>query len=260
MMKTGNHSFAILAYKESPYLEECIISLTKQSIKSDIYISTSTPSEFITDLAQKYNIPVKVNSISAGIASDWSFAYKNCLTPYVTLAHQDDIYLPDYTEKCLSAANKCSQCSMIFTDYSELVNGKTIHNTLSFLVKRIILTPYLFTSCLRSGFMKRSILSLGNPVSCPTVTYNKDHIGKFEFTGGLLCSLDWDTWLRISALNGCMTYVRKRLVYHRIHSGSEAYIQTSNYTRFKEDEVILRRMWPGFMARFFTFIHTLFIK
>ena len=33
-----NHTFAICAYKESPYLEECIQSLMNQTVKSDILI------------------------------------------------------------------------------------------------------------------------------------------------------------------------------------------------------------------------------
>ena len=50
------HSFAILAYKDSPFIEECILSLINQTVKSDIYIATSTPSEFLTQLAEKFEL------------------------------------------------------------------------------------------------------------------------------------------------------------------------------------------------------------
>ena len=46
-----NHTFAICAYKESPYLEECIQSLMNQTVKSDILIATATPSKYIDDIA-----------------------------------------------------------------------------------------------------------------------------------------------------------------------------------------------------------------
>ena len=42
-VKMNDHTFAICAYKESPYLEECIKSLKNQTIKSNILIATSTP-------------------------------------------------------------------------------------------------------------------------------------------------------------------------------------------------------------------------
>ena len=48
-----NHTFAICAYKESPYLEECIQSLMNQTVKSDILIATATPSKYIDDIAAK---------------------------------------------------------------------------------------------------------------------------------------------------------------------------------------------------------------
>ena len=39
--------FAIWVYKESPYLEECILSLKNQTVKSNIIMATSTPNEWI---------------------------------------------------------------------------------------------------------------------------------------------------------------------------------------------------------------------
>jgi len=38
------HSFAVMAYKDSPYLSDCLDSLKDQTVKSEIYITTSTPS------------------------------------------------------------------------------------------------------------------------------------------------------------------------------------------------------------------------
>ena len=56
-----NHTFAICAYKESPYLEECITSLMEQTVKSEIFIATSTPNKYIDNIAAKYNLKVYVN-------------------------------------------------------------------------------------------------------------------------------------------------------------------------------------------------------
>ena len=66
-----DHSFVICAYKESPYLEECIKSLTAQTEKSVVLMVTSTPNSYISDLAKKYAIPLYINEGEKGII-------KNC--------------------------------------------------------------------------------------------------------------------------------------------------------------------------------------
>ena len=52
----NEHTFAVCAYKESPYLEECIESLKGQSVRSNILIATSTPNEYIKNIAEKNKI------------------------------------------------------------------------------------------------------------------------------------------------------------------------------------------------------------
>ena len=71
-----NHTFTVLAYKESPFLEECILSLKCQMVPSRIVICTSTPNEFILSIAEQYDIPVKVCDEAEGIAADWNNAYR----------------------------------------------------------------------------------------------------------------------------------------------------------------------------------------
>ena len=68
------HSFVICAYKESPFLEECIQSLEKQTVKSTIKMVTSTPNEYIADMAKKHNIELIVNEGQGGIVQDWNLA------------------------------------------------------------------------------------------------------------------------------------------------------------------------------------------
>ena len=91
MKEYKNHTFAICAYKESQYLEECIKSLKKQTVKSNIIMATSTPNEHIKNLAEKYNIELFINDGEKGIGPDWNFAVSKTKTDYVTVAHQDDI-------------------------------------------------------------------------------------------------------------------------------------------------------------------------
>ena len=57
-MKKNIHTFAILAYKESEYLEECIKSVLNQTVKTNAVIVTSTPNDYIFDLSKKYKLSI----------------------------------------------------------------------------------------------------------------------------------------------------------------------------------------------------------
>ena len=107
-MKTlfKQHTFVICAYKESAFLEECILSVKEQSIISNIKIITSTPNKHISALAEKYNIPLIINYGEGGIVQDWNFAYNQADTPLVTITHQDDVYTRDYLKSIYSAYRK----------------------------------------------------------------------------------------------------------------------------------------------------------
>ena len=95
MMKE-KHTFVICAYKESAYLEECVKSLKEQKKESNIIMVTSTPNNYIKNICETYNVELKINHGQGGIVQDWNFGYNQAKTPYVTIAHQDDLYFPDY--------------------------------------------------------------------------------------------------------------------------------------------------------------------
>ena len=98
-----DHTFAVCAYKDSPYLEECVRSLSNQTVPANIILCTSTPSPYIEEIAGRYGIRVYVREGKSDIQDDWNFAYEKAQTRYVTLAHHDDIYGPDYLEAFLAA-------------------------------------------------------------------------------------------------------------------------------------------------------------
>ena len=56
-----NHTFVVCAYKESEYLEQCVLSLKSQSVSSQIMIVTSTPNAMIEGIARKHDLPLIVN-------------------------------------------------------------------------------------------------------------------------------------------------------------------------------------------------------
>ena len=127
MISTDKHTFTVCAYKESAYLEECVQSLINQTVKSKIIICTSTPNDHISSIAEKYGLEVFVNEGERGITGDWNFATSKCDTEYYTIAHQDDLYEPEYLEHILPALEKAKRPIIAFSEYFEIRNGEKIY-------------------------------------------------------------------------------------------------------------------------------------
>ena len=248
MTEKIEHTFVIPAYKDSPYIGECIESLKKQTVKSEIIISTSTPSKYFDNVAKKYGLKLYAGK-KKGMAADWSFAYSLAKTKYVTLAHQDDIYNPDYTAECLKLTGDLGLVS--FTDYDEIDSVGNIRQfNVNLIIKRIILFPFDFTRSYKNKIIKKKLFALGNPFCGPSCFFNKELIGNFEFDDSLLFTTDWDAWLRIGNLDGEFSFVWKKLLKHRIYSESETSRQIKTNNRVVEEYRMLRQQWPEKVAKF----------
>lgn len=248
MEKFENHTFVICAYKESQYLEECIKSVINQNVKSNIIVSTSTPNEYIEQLAKKYNLPLYINTGKSGIGEDWNFGISKTTTDYVTIAHQDDIYNANYLEEIVKYLEKGKDFVIAFTDYREIKNGKQIELTRNLKIKKMLLAP--LKTFKKSKFVKRRVLSLGSSICCPSVTVNTRITGKNPYKTELKCDLDWDTWYEMTKYNENFFYINKELMQHRIHENSETSNLIENNIRLKEDLIMLSRFWPKPIAKF----------
>lgn len=250
VLKNHDHTFVICAYGESPYLEECILSLKSQTYKSNIKMATSTPNQHIQALAERYKIPLLVNKGEKGLAGDWNFAVSQADTPLVTLAHQDDFYMPEYTENILIALNKCRHPLIAFTDYYELRDGQTVKKNKLLKVKRMLLCPLRVNLFWKSRWIRRRILSLGSAICCPSVTLVKAHLNLPVFKNNMKSNIDWQAWEVLSRLTGEFAYVTKPSMKHRIHQDSTTSLLLENRERREEDLVMYRKFWPRWVAEF----------
>lgn len=243
------HAFVICAYGESKYLEECIQSLLRQTIKSRILIATSTPNEFINELGRRYRLEVYINRDGRGIADDWNFAYAQADSKYVTLAHQDDIYEPTYVEIMLNQLQKANKPLIFFSDYGEIRQGRKVKVNLLLRVKRLLLTPMRARRLRKYRIIKRGVVAFGNAICCPAVTYVKDSLQYPVFEKHFKSNLDWEVWERISEKEGSFEYCSKVLMYHRIHGESETSALINSRERMVEDYEMLCRFWPVWMVK-----------
>jgi len=244
------HSFAVMAYKDSPYLPACLDSLTSQTVKSHIYITTSTPSAYIDDIAKKYGLELFITETGKGIAHDWNYSFAQAKTKYVTLAHQDDLYLSAYTERCTEASEKYKDTLICFTDYNEITDHGMRSSTLLLNVKKMMLSTLMpFSDHVFSKVVKKLLLAIGDPIAAPSVMYNKENLTGFQFSPEFSINMDWDAWSRLANIYGRFVYVKKVLLTHRIHAASATTEGLKANARQNEDLKIFKRYWPAFVAR-----------
>ena len=255
MNKKINHTFVICAYKESPYLKDCIESLFAQTVSSKIMIITSTPNKYIEQIAEQYKIPYYINT-KQGIANDWNFAYRMADTAYVTLAHQDDIYAKDYLKEILRGMKHSRNPMIAFTDYCEIRNEKLQQSNKMLKIKRIMLLPLIFSKLHSSIFVRRRILSFGCPICCPSVTFHKNNLPEQIFREGYRSDADWQAWEALSRRKGEFIYINKPLTHHRIHEESTTTAIIGDNIRSKEDYEMFRRFWPTLIAKCLTRLYS----
>ena len=247
-MKTdcsARHTFAVCAYGESPFLEDCLRSLLCQSVRSRILLSTSTDNPHIRGLAEKYGLPLFISGRDPDIAGDWNRAYRCAETPYVTLAHQDDVYAPDYAGTAVRMLDDSRKPLLFFSDYYEIRDNEEVDSAFNLRVKRALLMPMRVPAFRGKRFFKRAVLSLGNPVCCPSVTFAREHLPYVVFQGGMKSNLDWNAWANAADMRGEFVYAPVRLMGHRIHTGSTTTALIKNQERTMEDMAVLRRFWPA---------------
>ena len=107
---------------------------------------------------------------------DWNFALSCASSDLVTIAHQDDLYEPDYAKSIIEYSRRAKEPIIFFTDYGELRADQKVYDSNLLNVKRKInalLKPKAFW---HSKFMRNRALSIGCAICCPSVCLSLIHI------------------------------------------------------------------------------------
>lgn len=249
--KEISHSFAICAYKESPYLEECVISILNQTIKSNVIMCTSTPCDYIEQIATKYSIPLFIRNGISDIKEDWNFAYNNAKSDFVTLAHQDDVYDKFYTEemyKKITCQHNYNDIILFLTDYLPLKSKTRTKRDINCKIRHLLRSPLKINYLAGKIWIKKAILAFGNSICCPTVTYHKNKLGPNIFTSEYKFNIDWDTFYKLAKEKGAFVYVDRPLVLYRVHDAATSKEFINNHLRVYEDTKMFRQFWPAWLV------------
>ena len=178
-----DHTFAIPVYRAAPNLSALVESLHAQTgAASEILLASSTPSAELEAFAQRNSLPLHINPQRIDIAADWNFALEAAQTAFVTLAHQDDLYAPGYVARLAGALRRHPGALIAFCDYSEHTPLGARPTNLNLRIKRALRhRAFGARECLTEAGDKMRLLSLGNPICCPSVMLNRAALSDFRF-------------------------------------------------------------------------------
>ena len=242
------HTYAICAYKDSPYLEACIRSLLKQTIPASVILCTSTPSPYLQRTAKKYGLPFFVRDGESDIQDDWNFAYEKAASRLVTIAHQDDLYNRHYVEELRRAAARWPDMTVFMSDGILIRDGRLSWGGAVELVKKVLRLPWRVPGLCHLPWVKKAGLIFGNPVMCPSCCYRKDQMPRPLFSTEYDFVLDWECMRRLACGPGRFICVEKPLLYYRIHDEAATKACMEDHRREREERRMFQDIWPGWLA------------
>jgi glycosyltransferase involved in cell wall biosynthesis len=241
-----DHTFAIPVYRQAPNLAALITSLKSQTMAdSEILLASSTPSVELEAFAKSHALPLHINPRHIDIAADWNFALGAARTEFVTLAHQDDLFGLAYVARLVSALRRHPGALLAFCDYSEHTPSGSRPTNINLRIKRALRRrAFGARECIGDTRDKLRLLSLGNPICCPSVMFNRRALPDFQFPDGFQTNLDWMAWLELARGPGSFVYVCERLVSKGVHAESETTATIANRAREREDRILFDALWP----------------
>lgn len=252
------HVFAVCAYKDSPYLDECLKSLRDQRVKSSVIICTSTPSDFISQAASEYGLRLFVRDGTSSLGDDWNYALRQAVTvmgaSLVTIAHQDDVYEPDYLVALRTAFGLYPDMSVFCTRYRTIDAQGHDADSRAENVKRILRLGLRMRKLAHLRLIKRSALVFGNAICCPSCTYNVDMTGVDIFGNDDSFVTDWKALLRLAGKPGRFVLTERELVRYRIHLDAQTKKSIDSEIRSREEEQVYASLWPAPVARFLSLL------
>lgn len=239
------HTFIVLAHGESDDLEECIKSVINQSSKSNILIATSTPNNYILDLASKYSLGVVVNEEESNKGSDFNFAINASNSKLVTIAHQDDLYDRNYTKEILKCFRKNKDATIIFTDNYEIKDDIKITKSKELFYQKWYLFPLKFSFLQNKKLFKTRALRKKKYICTSSITFNKKEFNHDLFPTNFIYDNDWQGLVDLASINSKFVYLPKKLVGYRLIE------KENNNLKDEEDLIVRKNLYPKWFFNYF---------
>ena len=209
-------SVLIPVYNGEKVIAEAIKSCINQTYKNiEVIVVDNHSDDDTKEEINRFNderIAYYRNDANLGMVGNWNRCLSLANGEYIQFVCADDILDERSIEKKMSLAAKSDEICMVFSDTAIIdANGKKIMSRKSFRKSGVFDGKRLA----RHSYLLRNVY--GEPSN---VMFKKKTIGKIgDFSGKMRYAVDWDMWLRISAV-GRVGYVAEELSFYRVDSSN----------------------------------------
>ena len=232
-------TFAIPCRNAGSHLRPLLESLLAQTRQDfEILLVDDASEDDSVELARAVagpRIALHRNERPLGIGANWNRAAALVRTPLFCLAHQDDVYRPEYLAVMTAALAAKPEAAAAHCRAFTLDEGGREFVSAS--------ERYKDRFWKRGGFHDHAALyaSLlaGNWIIAPSVLFRTAAVRELGgFAERLRFVLDWEYWLRMLRSGHGLIGVAKRLVGYRRHAASATAVEERSLNRYREEHEI----------------------
>ncbi|MBL8752669.1 MAG: glycosyltransferase [Planctomycetes bacterium] len=236
-------TFAIPCRNAGAHLRPLLESLLAQTCQDfDLLLVDDGSSDGSPERAREIagdRIVVHRNDPSRGIGGNWNRCVELARTPYVCLAHHDDVYEPRYLETMLAALAArpdagFAHCRAFGIDADGVAQWSPAEGFKEHFWKGSPGTD-------RAAHYER--LWRGNFIVCPSILYRTEvvrAVGGFRQDLGF--ALDWEFTFRMLRAGFGIVDVPELLMHYRRHGHAATAAANANSSRFTEELAVLREV------------------
>lgn len=222
-------SIAMCTYNGGKFLNEQLESILNQHYKDIELIivddkSSDNTVQIINSFLPHPKIRFYQNEKNIGYAENFAKAISFCKGEYISLADQDDIWLPEKIDAMVAgmSGNSGLYHDSSFMTYDGRLTGTKLSDKVHFVAGKVPESLLLYNYIAGHTLMiKREVLKQALPI--PTGIYH-----------------DW--WLAFVCMNlNGLDFIKKPLVYYRIHDSNQTVLEEENRKVKKTDSNTVRR-------------------
>jgi glycosyltransferase involved in cell wall biosynthesis len=233
---TSRVTVAIPTYNGARFLRESITSILGQTCRElTVICIDDASSDDSAGVAESVGVRVARNPSRIGLAANWNRALDLCETEFLVIAHQDDVYAPQFIERMIETLDRhppafAAHCKSTVIDE----DGREIEDPAALFKERF------WPRGKKEVEAEITTLRNGNYVIAPAVMMRMPAAGRFNETYEFVT--DWDYWLRGLLDGKPMIGLNERLVSFRRHAETATLASERSMRRYEEELQLLREI------------------
>ncbi len=234
-------TFAIPCFNGAAHLRPLLESLLAQTrVDCHLLLVDDGSTDDSLALARRVvgtRLEVVQNNSSLGIPGNWNRCIEHARTEFICLAHQDDVYAPDFASSMLAALATnpraaAAHCRMRTID----ARGEPLRSAQERYKQRF----WRALPAVESSAQSLQRLFAGNFVGCPTLVYRACAVAEIgAFDAQYRFAPDWEWLLRALSKDWQLVAVPRDLVAYRRHPEQATQRAVASLQRYREEHALL---------------------